>query len=173
MGVWYTTGMHKQYLIQLTDPEVTELQQLIHTGTHHARVQTRARILLLTHAGQIDGMIAATLLTSPAAVHRVRPRCARAGVAAALAERPRPGPPPLLTGEGETHLTLLACTQPPAGHARGTIQLLTERRTLCAVDQEPHSAPPFSSSRHLRPVAPLLPVRRRSRVVDLVLGHKR
>src|SRR5690242_20330862 len=48
---WYTLGMNKQYQVHLTDPELTDLQQLIHRGTHSARVQTRARILLLAHAG--------------------------------------------------------------------------------------------------------------------------
>ncbi len=122
--------MNKHYQIVLTAAEVTQLHQLIHAGTHPARVQTRARILLLIHAGQTDEAVAAAVLTSTATVQRVRQRCAQEGAAAALAERLRPGRPPLLTGEGEAHLTVLACTAPPVGRARWTIQLLTDRLAL-------------------------------------------
>lgn len=123
--------MNKQYQVVLTDPEITQLHQLIHAGTHAARVQTRARILLLSHAGQTDDAVAGAVLTSSATVQRVRQRCAQEGVAAALGERPRPGRPPVFTGEGEAQLTVLACTAPPPGQARWTIQLLTDRIALC------------------------------------------
>jgi hypothetical protein len=109
--------MNKQYQVYLTDPEVTQLQQLLRRGTRSARIQTRARILLLTHAGQTDTAIAAALLTSTATVQRVRQRAVQEGVAAALAERPRPDRPPRLTGDGEARLTVLTCTAPPAGRA--------------------------------------------------------
>jgi transposase len=123
--------MNKQYQVHLTDPDLTQLQQLLRRGTHSARVQTRARILLLAHAGQPAAAIATALLTSTATVQRVRQRAAQEGVAAALAERPRPGRPPRLTGDGEARLTVLACTAPPPGRARWTIQLLTDRIALC------------------------------------------
>lgn len=123
--------MNKQYHITLTESEVTDLQHLIHAGTHAARVLTRARILLLLHAGQTDDTVASAVLTSSATVQRVRQRCAQEGVALALGERPRPGRPPVFTGEGEAHLTMLACTAPPPGQARWTIQLLTDRIALC------------------------------------------
>lgn len=128
--MWYTIGMNKLYLIHLTDTDVTELHHLIHSGTHPARVQTRARILLLAHQGQSDPAIAAALLTTTATIQRVRQRYAQAGLTAALTERPRPGRPPVFTGAGEAQLTLLACTTPPAGRARWTIQLLTDRIAL-------------------------------------------
>ena len=122
--------MNKQYQVHLTDPEVTQLQQLLRRGTHSARVQTRVRILLLAHAGQTDAAIAAALLTSTATVQRVRQRAVQEGLASALAERPRPGRPPRLTGDGEARLTMLACTTPPAGRARWTSLLVTDRIAL-------------------------------------------
>jgi hypothetical protein len=91
---------------------------------------TRARILLLAHQGSGDDAIAAALATSAATVQRVRYRFVAAGLAAALAEQPRPGRPPIFTGDLEAHLVLLACSQPPPGHARWTIQLLRDHIVL-------------------------------------------
>jgi hypothetical protein len=49
------------------------------------------------------------------------------GLEAALSERPRPGKARLLSGRQEAHLIALACSEPPAGRARWTMQLLAGR----------------------------------------------
>jgi hypothetical protein len=46
---------------------------------------------------------------------------------AALYDKPRPGAAPRFTGEVEAQLTMLACSQPPAGHARWTLRLLADQ----------------------------------------------
>ena len=46
---------------------------------------------------------------------------------AALYEKPRPGQKPKVTDDIEAKLTMLACSQPPEGHARWTLRLLANR----------------------------------------------
>jgi hypothetical protein len=46
---------------------------------------------------------------------------------AALTEKPRPGALPKITGEVEAQLVLLACSDPPEGFARWTMQLLADK----------------------------------------------
>jgi hypothetical protein len=45
----------------------------------------------------------------------------------ALSDKPRPGGRPKLDGKGEAHLVALACSAPPEGRARWTMQLLADR----------------------------------------------
>ncbi len=46
---------------------------------------------------------------------------------AALYEKPRPGQTPKITGEVEAQLVLLACSEPPAGQAKWTMQMLADK----------------------------------------------
>jgi transposase len=53
------------------------------------------------------------------------------GLEAALNRRaPRQPRPRLLDGEQEAHLLALACSQPPAGHARWTLRLLADQMVV-------------------------------------------
>ena len=54
-------------------------------------------------------------------------RFAGEGIASALSEKPRPGQIPKITGEIEAQLVLLACSDPPEGQARWTMQLLANK----------------------------------------------
>ena len=66
-------------------------------------------------------------MTSVSTVKRTRWRFLQEGLEAALKEKPRPGRPPKITGEIEAKLTVLACSQPPEGHAQWTLRLLAGR----------------------------------------------
>ena len=46
---------------------------------------------------------------------------------AALQEKPRPGAKPKITGEVEAYLTMIACSDPPEGKARWTMQMLADK----------------------------------------------
>jgi hypothetical protein len=48
-------------------------------------------------------------------------------MAAALYDQPRAGRPVEIDGEAEAKLTMLACSAPPEGHQRWTLQLLADR----------------------------------------------
>jgi len=123
--------MGKHIPIYLTTEQRNELERLIRTGHSPARTQTRARILLLSDRS--DGQkrtareVAAALLCSPSTVANVRHRFNQEGLQAALYDKPRPGQKPKVTGDIEAKLTMLACSQPPEGHARWTLRLLADR----------------------------------------------
>ena len=122
-------GKHTQ--IDLTEEQRTELGQLIRSGKAPARTNTRARILLLSDrsGGQkrTDREVAAAILCSQSTVLNVRRRFLAGGLAMALYDKGWPKPIPKFTGEVEAHLTLLACSDPPAGAARWTLRLLADQ----------------------------------------------
>lgn len=117
--------------VHLPDDPRQHLENLIRSGHAPARTQTRARILLLcdrNHAPKrTDAQIAQALLCSPGTVRNVRRRFVQEGLDAALYDKPRPGAVPKITGDIEAKITLLACSDPPAGRARWTLRLLAER----------------------------------------------
>ena len=137
--------MSKHREVTLTTEERERLESMIRTGDEPARSQTRARILLLTDYSQgqhwHDEAIAVALLCSQKTVVNVRQRYLTEGLHAALYDKPRPGQVPKITGEVEAQLTLLACSDPPAGHARWTVRLLADRLVaLEVVDSISHVA---------------------------------
>ena len=129
--------MSKHLPVSLTDDQRAALRALIGTGRSPARAQTRARILLLADRSQgekrTDAEIASALLVSLPTIGKTRRRFALAqadgqdALRAALAERPRPGQTPKVTGDIEAHLVTLACSDPPEGAARWTLRLLADR----------------------------------------------
>lgn len=122
-------GKHRH--IQLEEEERIQLLQLIHKGESSARVQTRARILLLCNRSQghkrTMAQVADGALCSIGTVRNVKNNYFLGGLEAALYEKPRPGPVPTFTGETEAHLTMLACSDPPAGYGRWTLRLLADK----------------------------------------------
>jgi transposase len=85
---------------------------------------TRARVLLKADEGSTDAAVASALEIGLSTVSRVRKRCVEQGVEQALRERARPGARRKLSGRQEAHLIAVACSAPPAGHARWTLRLL-------------------------------------------------
>jgi putative transposase len=122
--------MGKSQRIELSAEQRHELEQLIRAGAAPARVHTRARILLLSDAEPGDWQsapaVAKALLVHRNTVRNVRRRFVAGGLDRALYDRPRPGATPKLTGEVEAQLTLLACSQAPAGRAEWTLRLLAD-----------------------------------------------
>lgn len=117
--------------LYLTSEQRAELESFFKSGNAPARVQTRARILLLTDRSQgewrTDQAIAEALLCSRATVANIRQRFLKEGLAAALLEKPRPGRAPKITGDIEAQISVIACSDPPEGQARWTVRLLTAR----------------------------------------------
>ena len=119
--------MAKRYRVTLTDEERTRLRDLTRKGTASARMVRRARTLLLAAEERTDEDVAAALQIGVATVGRTRRRCVEEGVEAALRERPRPGARPKLGPKQQAFVVALACTKPPEGRDRWTMQLLAER----------------------------------------------
>ncbi len=119
--------MAKRYRVTLTDEERERLEGLTRKGTASVRMVRRAQTLLLAAEGRIDADIAAALRIGVATVERTRRRCVEEGPEAALRERPRPGARPKLGPEERAFVVALACTKPPEGRDRWTMQLLADR----------------------------------------------
>jgi transposase len=123
--------MTTKYHVQLSKEDRQELESLIHSGESSARTQTRARILLLTDENQKKKKstkeIASALLCSMPTVTNIRKKFSAGGIENALYDKPRPGAVPKITGEIEAQLTMLACSAPPEGRARWTLQLLADK----------------------------------------------
>jgi transposase len=118
----------KKYTVNLSDEEVNELETLLRTGKHSARMQTRARILLQVHEGQTDQAIATNLRVHLSTVERTREKYVLAdSLASALKDRPHPAKARKLDASAEAFLIATACSDAPDGRAAWTMQLLADR----------------------------------------------
>jgi transposase len=119
--------MAKRYRVTLTDQERERLDDLTRKGTASVRMVRRAQTLLLAAEEERDEDIAKALRIGVATVERTRRRFVEEGLEASLRERPRPGARPKLGPKEQALVVALACTQPPEGRLRWTMQLLAER----------------------------------------------
>ncbi len=117
----------KKYVVDLSKEEKGRLEELTTKGTIGARKLRRAQILLSANEGCTDKEIAAVLGTAVTTVERVRKRFVEEGPEAALSERPRPGAQCKLDGHQEAYLVALACSDPPEGRKRWSMQMLADR----------------------------------------------
>jgi hypothetical protein len=122
---------NKRYVVKLSDDERQRLSGLISKGKAAARTILKARILLKADAseageGWTDARICEALDTNTSTVTRVREKLVEEGLEAVLTRKKRETPPiePIFDGERQAQLIALACSEPPAGHARWTIRLL-------------------------------------------------
>jgi len=116
--------MNIRYCVELTAAERYELAALLSAGKHPARKLKRAQILLAADAGVADEDIAETVGVGGSTVYRTKRRFVEANLEGALCEEPRPGADRKLTGREEALLVATACSKPPAGRARWTLELL-------------------------------------------------
>src|SRR5262249_5268196 len=121
-----------KYRVTLDADERAMLERLVAVGKGAARRLTHARILLLadTASGQerADTDIVEALGTSARTVERVRQRLVTEGLQAALDPRAQPPRPAKvkIKGDVEQQLIRLACSDPPEGRCRWTLQLLAD-----------------------------------------------
>ena len=116
--------MNIRYRVELTQSERDELTALLSGGRHAARRLKRAQILLAADAGAGDAQIAATVRVSGSTIYRTKRRFVEANLEGALSEEPRPGAERKLSGKEEALLVATACSKPPPGRARWTLELL-------------------------------------------------
>lgn len=119
--------MEKLYRIQLTPEQRKSLRRIVRIGRNKAKVITRAHILLKSDEGKTDQEIAEMLYIDEETVRRTRQRFCNDGMEKALHGQLYPPREPTLTDEQEAYLIALACSDPPEGRSRWTIELLTER----------------------------------------------
>lgn len=114
-------------MVELIDEERKPLFALLKKGKVAVRKLCRAQLLLQADKGASDTAIAATGHVGVATVERIRKQFVEEGLAAALTERCRLGGQPKLQGKDEAFLIATACSVPPNGRKRWTLQLLADR----------------------------------------------
>jgi transposase len=116
--------MNLRYRVELNQTERAELTALLSGGKHPARKLKRAQILLAADAGASDEEIARTVRVGGSTVYRTKRRFVLGNLEAALSEESRPGANRKLSGKETALLVATACSNPPAGRARWTLELL-------------------------------------------------
>jgi transposase len=123
------------------------------SGKHYARKIKRAQILLAADSGLSDEEIAAAMAVGGSTVYRTKRRFVEGNLEAALNEEPRVGADRKLTSNEEALLIATACSSPPEGRARWTLELLAgamvkltdhdslSRETVCRRLAENHLKP--------------------------------
>src|ERR1700677_3598128 len=118
--------MNIRYRVALSEAERLELEGLLIGGKHAARKVKRAQILLAADAGVSDETIANTVRVSGSTVYRTKRRFVEGNLELALAEEPRPGATRKLSGKEIALLVATACSDPPRGRKRRTLELLAD-----------------------------------------------
>jgi transposase len=116
--------MNVRYRVELSQSERDDLTALLSGGRHAARKLKRAQILLAADGGAGDEAIAATLRVGGSTIYRTKRRFVEANLEGALSEEPRAGAGRKLSGKEEALLVATACSKPPPGRARWTLELL-------------------------------------------------
>jgi hypothetical protein len=127
----------KKYIVKLTEEERTELGRIAAGKNGKQNIAAwkvvRAKVLLKCDQGPLgprwtDERLAAAFDLSVRCLEKWRQRAVEEGPLAVLQRKPRLTPPtaPKLDGDGEAHLTKLACSLPPPGRSRWTLRLLAD-----------------------------------------------
>lgn len=119
-------------VVRLTADQRRALEELVHTGTCSAHAARRARILLKTDADGpdpwTDERIAQALDICHMTVARARQQFAAEGLHTTLYKKKGAGRQyRSLDGAQEARLVAIACSDPPTGRTRWTLELLAER----------------------------------------------
>jgi transposase len=127
--------------LNLSKDECTFLLDFTRKGLHPAREIKRALILLDSTDPTLDNpTLAQRFGVSRATVENVQRRYRRGGLDRALHEAPRNGQPKKITQREEAYITAIACSEPPTGQARWTMQMIVDRlvelRYLDAISDE-------------------------------------
>ena len=129
----------KAFTVGLAAADREFLVKLTTTGTHPARMITRARVLLELdeNAGPVPDrvVVADRVATSTNTVLVVAKRFDETGgdiLLATIGRKPRETPPvaPIVTGDVEARLVALACSAPPEGYSRWSLRLLEKHVAL-------------------------------------------
>jgi transposase len=118
------TAMNIRYRVELNQEERDQLSKMLSGGKHAARKLKRAQILLAADAGESDEAIAANVSVGGSTVYRTKRHFVLGNLEVALSEAPRRGAERKLSGKQEALLVATACSKPPEGRKRWTLELL-------------------------------------------------
>ena len=117
---------NEKHEVHLKETERRKLIGIVSKGRNKAVVIQRAHILLKVDEGKTDVEISQMLYVSEQTIRRIRQRFAQEGLLAALEDKPHPATGSELDEKQEARIIALACSDPPAGQARWTLELLTQ-----------------------------------------------
>lgn len=124
--------MAKKYVVRLSAEEREQLESLVKKGKTQAYRIKHANILLAVDAdgpNWTDEEAAEAFGCHVNTVSNVRRRLVEQGLEAAVERKKQKSPSRerLLDGEKEARLIALACTEPPEGRPRWTLQMLADK----------------------------------------------
>ena len=120
----------KREQVKLRPSELAFLRSFKSSGKRSQQEYDRVNNLLLLHKGKKDAEIVDFLEVERTTVWRTRMRYLQEGVEKSLQEKERRGQPGKYGTKQEAEIIALACSAPPAGRARWTLELLTEKVSL-------------------------------------------
>lgn len=116
--------------VKLKRSELSYLRSFKSSAKRSKREYDRANILLLLHKGKKDSEIVDFLEVERTTVWRTRQRYLQEGIEKSLQEKDRSGQPVKYGSKEEAEIIALACSSPPEGRSRWTLELLTEKARL-------------------------------------------
>ncbi|MBA3464835.1 MAG: IS630 family transposase [Deltaproteobacteria bacterium] len=125
--------MNVRYRVTLEASERVQLVAMVLGGKGAVRRLKRAQILLAADSGSTDEEIARNVSVGTSTVYRTKQRFVEEGLERALSELPRVGGQRKLGVVDESLLVAVACSKPPVGRARWTLQLLADEMVRLTV----------------------------------------
>lgn len=113
--------------INLKKEEREFLEDFIKKGNKKARAIARARVLLLADEGLNNKNISLPIKVHRQLIWRTKKRYLAEGLKSALEEKPRSGQPIKYSDKHKAEIIALACTAPPKGRRRWSIQLIVDK----------------------------------------------
>src|SRR6202162_2075086 len=117
-------SMNIRYRVELNEAERAQLMSMLSGGKHAVRKLKRAQILLAANAGVSDEAIASSVSVGGSTVYLTKRRFVEGNLELALSEETRPGATRKLSGKETALLIATACSSPPEGRKRWTLDLL-------------------------------------------------
>ncbi len=111
-------------MVNLTPKERQRLLAVVNKGQNKAAVMRRAPIQLKSDEGKTGGEISELVYIQEDRVRNTRKHLVEDGLQGALEDRAKPQPEPKLNEQQPADRVAVAWSQPPAGHAGWTQELL-------------------------------------------------
>lgn len=114
----------EKHAVKLTSKERERVIAIVTKGRNKAICIQRAHILLKSDEGKTDRESNQLLYISEQTIRRTRLRFWEDGMEGALEDKTRPKRDGVLNEQQQAYLVALACSNPPSGRERWTVELL-------------------------------------------------
>jgi transposase len=139
-------GTKRHLVVRLRAADRRQLEGMLRGGIEPVRVVKRAQVLRLLDQGTGPPQVADALGLSPQTVRNMGWRYVAAGLDRALAERPRPGPPPALSPGQAPRSVAMGGGPPPEGRARWSVRRIAEAAGKRQLDYRPRDPPAVAAA---------------------------